>query len=249
MSKPKILHAMHELDENGFYDKSTYLGDIRTSPTCLDSTLENGIYAFTGGETSPTDTTGIHKWSLVVRACQDCTSVEQIAERLDYDKFSIKYNRYYNDGTWSEYTLTDPAVVFTYDASGNPVNFTITDIDLAIKANKLVYVRTLLDNNSVAKIFSYTATDNVSYYFVGPHHSVGGVARISTCLVSRTTGKIGTFSSLIPLSLYGDNMLGELKAYTNTNYTTRQVRNIILVADGESIPTGGNGDICLVYAP
>ena len=41
----------------------------------------------------------------------------------------------------------------------------------------------------------------------------------------------------------------KLIAKNNTDYTIKQVRNIILVAEGEEIPAGTNGDICLVYAP
>ena len=47
----------------------------------------------------------------------------------------------------------------------------------------------------------------------------------------------------------GDTMTGALIAQNNTNYTVKQVRNIILVADGETLPSGENGDICLVYTP
>lgn len=47
----------------------------------------------------------------------------------------------------------------------------------------------------------------------------------------------------------GDTMTGALVAQNNTDYTTKQVRNIFLIADGETLPTGGNGDICLVYMP
>lgn len=47
----------------------------------------------------------------------------------------------------------------------------------------------------------------------------------------------------------GDTMEGALVAQNNTSYTTKQVRNIFLVAEGEDLPSGSNGDICLVYAP
>lgn len=44
---------------------------------------------------------------------------------------------------------------------------------------------------------------------------------------------------------------GEVKdalvAQANSNYSARQMRNVILVAEGEDIPSGQNGDICLVY--
>lgn len=45
----------------------------------------------------------------------------------------------------------------------------------------------------------------------------------------------------------GDTMTGPLIAQNNTNYTTKQVRNIFLIQEGETLPTGDNGDICLVY--
>ena len=47
----------------------------------------------------------------------------------------------------------------------------------------------------------------------------------------------------------GGTMTGALVAQNNTNYDTKQVRNIFLVADGEALPSGSNGDICLVYTP
>lgn len=47
----------------------------------------------------------------------------------------------------------------------------------------------------------------------------------------------------------GDTMTGVLKAQNNTSYTTAQVRNIFLVAEGEELPAGANGDICLIYKP
>lgn len=47
----------------------------------------------------------------------------------------------------------------------------------------------------------------------------------------------------------GGTMTGALIAQNNTDYTVKQVRNVILVADGETLPSGENGDICLVYTP
>ena len=54
-------------------------------------------------------------------------------------------------------------------------------------------------------------------------------------------------SAALPIS--GGTMTGALISQNNTDYTTKQVRNIILVAEGDNIPSGSNGDICLVYAP
>lgn len=123
MSKPKILEAINELDENGFYNKSTYLGDIRITSNCLDDARENGIYAFTGGSTAPTDNTGDHKWILVVHASQDLTSIEQLAVRLDNPTKLIVYFRQYNNNNWSNFTIYKPAIaesldMISYDGSG-----------------------------------------------------------------------------------------------------------------------------------
>ena len=57
-------------------------------------------------------------------------------------------------------------------------------------------------------------------------------------------------AAAIPISNYvpksGTTMTGALVAQANTNYTTRQVRNIITVADGETIPSTQPGDIVFV---
>lgn len=45
----------------------------------------------------------------------------------------------------------------------------------------------------------------------------------------------------------GGTMTGALVTQTNTNYTTRQVRNVIYVKDGGSVPTTQNGDLVLFY--
>lgn len=45
----------------------------------------------------------------------------------------------------------------------------------------------------------------------------------------------------------GGTMTGALVAQTNTNYTTPQVRNVIYLAEGESVPATHNGDLVLFY--
>ena len=45
----------------------------------------------------------------------------------------------------------------------------------------------------------------------------------------------------------GDTMMGALIAQNNTNYADKQVRNVFIVADGSTLPTGSNGDICIAY--
>lgn len=47
----------------------------------------------------------------------------------------------------------------------------------------------------------------------------------------------------------GGTFTGVVKAQNNTSYDTKQVRNVVLVAEGNSIPATSNGDIVLVYTP
>ena len=44
-------------------------------------------------------------------------------------------------------------------------------------------------------------------------------------------------------------MSAKLVAQNNTDYTTKQVRNIFLVpkSSSSSLPTGSSGDICIIY--
>lgn len=58
-------------------------------------------------------------------------------------------------------------------------------------------------------------------------------------------------AAAIPISDYvpksGTTMTGALTAQANTNYTTRQMRNVIYLAEGASVPTTQNGDLVLFY--
>ena len=47
----------------------------------------------------------------------------------------------------------------------------------------------------------------------------------------------------------GGTMTGKLVAQNNKDHKTKQVRNIFLVADGDDLPEGEDGDICDVYIP
>ena len=52
-------------------------------------------------------------------------------------------------------------------------------------------------------------------------------------------------SGLVPKT--GATMEGALVAQTNANYTTRQMRNVIYLAEGATVPTTQNGDLVLFY--
>ena len=83
-----------------------------------------------------------------------------------------------------------------------------------------------------------------------------GLTKLSSSTSSTATNMAATPSAVkeaydlanaaVPVS--GGTMTGILTAQNNTSYTTKQVRNIILVAEGSSLPSGSNGDICLVYS-
>ena len=45
----------------------------------------------------------------------------------------------------------------------------------------------------------------------------------------------------------GGTMTGKLVAQNNADYTDKQVRNVFIIADGSTLPTGSNGDICIAY--
>lgn len=67
--------------------------------------------------------------------------------------------------------------------------------------------------------------------------------------VEKTADELNSMGTGDYLEKKGGTMTGALVAQNNTNYTTKQVRNIFLVADGANLPSGANGDICLVYTP
>lgn len=84
-----------------------------------------------------------------------------------------------------------------------------------------------------------------------------GVTKLSSSTNSTSTIMAATPSAVkeaydlanAALPISGGTMTGVLTTQNNTSYTTKQARNIFLIAEGDSIPSGGNGDICLVYAP
>ena len=45
----------------------------------------------------------------------------------------------------------------------------------------------------------------------------------------------------------GGTMTGKLVAQNNADYADKQARNVFIIADGSTLPTGSNGDICIAY--
>lgn len=87
---------------------------------------------------------------------------------------------------------------------------------------------------SVAGEPGYTPVKGVDYF----------TAAEKAAMVSEAAAAI-PIENYVPKS--GAVMTGELTAQANTNYTTRQVRNVIYLADGASVPTTQNGDLVLFY--
>lgn len=65
-----------------------------------------------------------------------------------------------------------------------------------------------------------------------------------TAIATEAAGQIDISGKL---DKSGGTLTGKLVAQTNTNYTTRQVRNVIYVQDGGTVPTTQNGDLVLFY--
>lgn len=81
---------------------------------------------------------------------------------------------------------------------------------------------------------------NYTFYF----KSFGAID--SPSIDSSNTWSIGNFNNYVPKS--GITMTGPLIAQSNTNYTTPQVRNIIMSTQAPTATDGNNGDIWIQYS-
>ena len=68
--------------------------------------------------------------------------------------------------------------------------------------------------------------------------------------ISTNEGNISTLQGQIPtlVPYSGGTMTGQLVAQSNTNYTTAQVRNVIMSPDAPSDDQGNDGDIWIQYS-
>ena len=84
-----------------------------------------------------------------------------------------------------------------------------------------------------------------------------GVTKLSSSTSSTSTSLAATPSAVksaydlakAALPSAGGTMTGALIAQNNTDYTTPQVRNAILIADGDDLPAVVNGGLCFLYQP
>lgn len=181
MSKPKILSMLDNLDKAGYYNNPVLLGDVRTTPTCLDGAKTNGIYVFTGGDTAPADSIGSYVWSLRVYTSQDCSCLVQEAEKLNgIDSERLVYIRKYIDSEWTSFARDIVTSFSQLTITGTPTS----DTD-AVNKN---YVDTALANaggsgggssggESISTPYAIgtTAPDNTKLLWIDTTASTGGL--------------------------------------------------------------------------
>lgn len=131
----------------------------------------------------------------------------------------------------------------TPDASGN-VSVTAELPDGLVKYNSLSAIETVTPLNAD------TLETHPASYFATASDMSALQTNVSTNTnnIATNTSHISALQTTVSgkLSKSGDTMKGALVAQNNTNYTTKQVRNIFIsTAD----PSGGdNGDIWIKYA-
>lgn len=82
-------------------------------------------------------------------------------------------------------------------------------------------------------------TGKFAYYFYNPNENMR--------LVLNSDGwSTETLNTYVPST--GATMEGPLVAQSNTNYTTAQVRNIIMSTSAPTVADGNNGDIWIQYS-
>lgn len=164
--------------------------------------------------------------------------------------------------TTGDFTLTEGAIVYVLF---NSAHTSATRITLNVDGTGDTAVNLSSTNGMTA--YQIAAKQVICFVYDGESFRVQGgslatttyygLTKLSSSISSTSTTMAATPSAVkeaydlasaaVPVS--GGTMTGVLTAQNNTSYTTKQVRNIILVAEGDSLPSGRNGDICLVYTP
>lgn len=270
MSKPSVLHAVDELDKTGFYNNSTLLGDVRTTPTLLDTVLDNGIYTFIGGTDSPNDNNGNYKWCLRVYSSDDRTSTEHIAERyiLNDDKRKV-FVRSRSSNTWTSWVE---------DAGGGGVfivTYNTTTCDEITAARNEGKAPILWYEGYYVPVFFYNITNvNYTFYFPTPTgvilfkcsssgwateiskyspishastHATGGSDPITPEDIGAAASSHNQAASTITAGTFNGQVVANATAVQNIGI--KQVRNIYAgTADMTSGTTElATGDIYIVY--
>lgn len=164
--------------------------------------------------------------------------------------------------TTGDFTLKDGAIIYVLFDTANTSE---TRITLNVDGTGDTAVNLSSTNGMTA--YQIAAKQVICFVYDGESFRVHGGALATTTYygltkLSSSTSSTSTTMAATPsavkeaydlasaaLPISGGTMTGALVSQNNTDYTTKQVRNIFLVADGETLPTGANGDICLVYTP
>lgn len=115
-------------------------------------------------------------------------------------------------------------------------------------------IRTTAQNAANAAANAQTTADNAATAAQNAVNAAGNAATTASnasaaAANAQETANNAATTAGAAMPKSGGTFTGEAVAQNNTNYTTKQVRNVFLVAEGNSLPTGANGDICLVYTP
>lgn len=96
--------------------------------------------------------------------------------------------------------------------------------------------------------YTITYTDKTTSTFTVRNGANGATYTLTvadkTEIAEEAAGKVDVSGKL---DKAGGTMTGVLKAQNNTGYTDAQVRNVIFIQDGNSVPATGNSDVVLFY--
>lgn len=92
--------------------------------------------------------------------------------------------------------------------------------------------------------YSDTTTSTFSVYNGADGKNYTLTSSDKTAIATEAAGLVDISGKL---DKSGGTLTGKLVAQNNASYTTKQVRNVIYVEDGGSVPTTANGDLVLFY--
>lgn len=180
--------------------------------------------------------------------------------------------RYYDTEAKAEYICTSTEGGYTwepYTAGGGGISPVLSVSDIAgghrITITDADGVKTVdvMDGRGIVSIvrtsgtgaagttdtYTITYTDGTTSAFTvyngADGTAGGGITEEDKAAIAQQAAALVNISGKLDKS--GGTMTGELVAQNNTNYTVAQVRNDIILPDGEELPTASNGDFCWFY--
>lgn len=147
------------------------------------------------------------------------------------------------DGTNWIMDQVSTATTSTYGITKLNNTVTNTATNLAATANS---VKTAYDKG-VEALDKATSTDSRVDAFDAKIKTAQSTAETASTTANDVASRLSSHTHSQYLQKSGDVMTGALVAQTNTNYSTRQVRNVIISTSAPTSSSGQNGDIWLVY--